>query len=44
MVKLKLPIKHDKRHVKQTPASEVMSKIKAEIKRLLKNRFIRHAR
>lgn len=47
LVELKLPIKPDKRHIKHTPrrfAAEVMLKIKEEIERILKNRFIRHAR
>lgn len=47
LVELKLPIESDKRLVKQTPrrfALEARSKIKAEIKLLLKNRFIRPAR
>lgn len=46
-VELKQPIKPDKRIIKQTPSIfslEVMSKIKAEIERLLKNRFIRPTR
>ena len=47
MVELRLPIKAGKKPVKQTPrhfASAVMSKIKEEIKRFLKSRFIRTAR
>jgi hypothetical protein len=47
MVELKLPIKAGKKPVKQLPrrfAPEIMSKIKEEIKRLLKSKFIRTAR
>ncbi|KAK2389329.1 hypothetical protein QL285_062925 [Trifolium repens] len=47
MVELKLPIKAGKRPVKQLPrrfAPEIMSKIKEEIERLLKSKFIRTAR
>lgn len=44
LVKLRLPIIPNKRHENHTPGrfvSEVMSKIKAEIERLLKSKFIR---
>ncbi|KAK2456506.1 hypothetical protein QL285_003866 [Trifolium repens] len=47
MVELKLPIKAGKKPVKQLPrrfAPEIMSKIKEEIERLLKSKFIRAAR
>ena len=47
LVELKLPIKAGKKPVKQTPrrfAPIIMSKIKEEIERLLKSRFIRTAR
>ncbi|KAK2416228.1 hypothetical protein QL285_038643 [Trifolium repens] len=47
MVELKLPIKAGKKPVKQLPrrfAPDIMSKIKEEIKRLLKSKFIRAAR
>jgi len=47
VVKLKLPIRPDKKPVKQLPrrfAPQIMSKIKEEIKRLLKSKFIRTAR
>ncbi|WJX39864.1 hypothetical protein P8452_27372 [Trifolium repens] len=47
MVELKLPIKAGKKPVKQLPrrfAPEIMSKIKEEIERLLKSKFIRTAR
>ncbi|KAK2407622.1 hypothetical protein QL285_043225 [Trifolium repens] len=47
MVELKLPIKVGKKLVKQLPrrfAPEIMSKIKEEIERLLKSKFIRTAR
>ena len=47
MVELKLPIRPDKKSVKQIPrrfAPQVLSKIKEEIERLLKSRFIRSAR
>ncbi|KAK2444202.1 hypothetical protein QL285_015246 [Trifolium repens] len=47
MVELKLPIKAGKKPVKQLPrrfAPEFMSKIKEEIERLLKSKFIKAAR
>ena len=47
MVELKLPIKAGKKPVKQLPrrfAPDIMSKIKEEIERLLKSKFIRAAR
>ncbi|KAK2414316.1 hypothetical protein QL285_036920 [Trifolium repens] len=47
MVELKLPIKVGKKPVKQLPrrfAPDIMSKIKEEIERLLKSKFIRAAR
>ena len=47
LVELKLPIKAGKKTVKQTPrrfAPAIMSKIKEEIERLLKSKFIRTAR
>jgi hypothetical protein len=47
MVELKLHIQPDKKSVKQTPrrfAPQILSKIKKEIERLLKCRFIRTAR
>jgi len=47
MVELKLPIRPDKKPVKQIPrrfAPQVLSKIKEEIERLLKSKFIRTAR
>jgi len=47
MVELKLPIRPDKKPVKQLPrrfAPQVMPKIKEEIERLLKRKFIRTAR
>ena len=47
MVEMKLPIKEGKRPVKQLPrrfAPEIMSKIKEEIERLLRCKFIRAAR
>jgi hypothetical protein len=47
VVELKLPIKPDKKPVKQTPrrfAPQIQSKIKGEIERLLKWGFIRTAR
>ncbi|XP_028193320.1 uncharacterized protein LOC114378935 [Glycine soja] len=47
MVEMKLPIKEGKRPVKQLPrrfAPEIMSKIKEEIERLLRCKFIRSAR
>ncbi|WJX72773.1 hypothetical protein P8452_56616 [Trifolium repens] len=47
MVELRLPIKAGKKPVKQLPrrfAPEIMSKIKEEIERLLKSKFIRTAR
>ncbi|KAK2436375.1 hypothetical protein QL285_021373 [Trifolium repens] len=47
MVELKLPIKAGKKPVKQLPrrfAPEIMSKIKEEIERLLKSKFIRAVR
>lgn len=43
-MELRLPIRPNKRPVKQMPrrfAPEVMSKIKEEIKRLLRKKFIR---
>lgn len=47
VVELKLPIRSDKKPVKQLPkrfAPQIMSKIKEEIERLLKSKFIRTAR
>lgn len=47
LVELRLPIKAGKNPVKQTPrrfAPEIMSKIKEEVERLLRSRFIRTAR
>ena len=47
VIELKLPIRPDKKPVKQTPrrfAPQVLSKIKEEIERLLRNKFIRTAR
>ena len=47
VVELKLPIRPDKKPVKQTPrrfAPQIQSKIKEEIERLLKCGFIRTAR
>ena len=47
MVELKLPIRPDKKPLKQLPrrfAPQIMSKIKEEIERLLKSKFIRTAR
>ena len=47
MVELKLPIRLDKKPVKQIPrrfAPQILSKIKEEIERLLKSKFIRTAR
>jgi len=47
MVELKLPIRSDKKPVKQIPrrfAPQILSKIKEEIERLLKSKFIRTAR
>jgi hypothetical protein len=47
MVELRLPIKAGKKPVKQLPrrfAPEIMSKIKEEIERLLRSKFIRTAR
>lgn len=47
LVELKLPIRPDKKHVKKLPRSfslEIISKIKEEIKRLLRSRFIRIAK
>ena len=47
LVELKLPIKVGKNPVKQTPrrfALAIMSKIKEEVERLLKSRFIKTAR
>lgn len=47
LVELKLPIKAEKKPVKQTPrhfAPAIMSKIKEEIERLLRSKFIRPAR
>jgi len=47
MVELKLPIRHDKKPEKQTLrrfAPQILSKIKEEIKRVLKSGFIRTAR
>ena len=47
MVELKLPIKAGKKPVKQLSrrfAPEIMYKIKEEIERLLKSKFIRAAR
>ena len=47
MVEMKLPINQGRRPVKQMPrrfAPEVLSKIKTEIERLLKSKFIRTAR
>ena len=47
MVELKLPIRPDKKPVKQIPrrfAPQILSKIKEEIERLLKSKFIRTAR
>lgn len=47
IVELRLPIKAGKRPVKQTPrhfAPAIMSKIKEEVERLLKSKFIRTAR
>jgi hypothetical protein len=47
MVELRLPIKAERKSVKQLPrrfAPEIMSKIKEEIERLLKSKFIRTAR
>jgi len=47
VVELKLSIRPDKKPVKQLPrrfAPQIMSKIKEEIERLLKSKFIRTAR
>src|ERR1043165_536008 len=47
LIELKLPIKAGKKLVKKTPrrfAPTIMSKIKEEVERLLKSRFIRTAR
>jgi hypothetical protein len=47
LVELKLPIRPDKKPVKQLPrrfAPEIISKIKEEIERLLRSKFIRTAR
>jgi len=47
MVELKLPIRPDKKPVKQIPrrfAPQILSKIKEEIERLLKSKFIKTAR
>jgi len=47
VVELKLPIRPDKKPVKQLPkryAPQVMPKIKEEIERLLKRKFIQTAR
>lgn len=47
LVELKLPIKVGKKPVKQMPrrfSQEIMSKIKEEIERILRSRFIRTAR
>lgn len=47
MVELKLPIRLGKKPVKQLPmgfALEIMSKVKEEIDRLLRNKFIRTAK
>jgi len=47
MVELKLPIRLDKKPVKQIPrrfSPQILSKIKEEIERLLKSKFIRTAR
>ena len=47
LVELKLPIKEGKRPVKQTPrrfAPEILSKIKEEVERLLRCKFIRATR
>ena len=47
VVELQLPIRHGKKSVKQTPrrfASEVLSKIKTEVERLLRCKFIRTTR
>jgi len=47
MVELKLPIQPDKKPVKQIPrrfAQQILSKIKEEIERLLKSKFIQTAR
>ena len=47
LVELKLPIKAGRKPVKQTPrrfAPEIMAKIKVEIERLLKSKFIQTAR
>src|ERR1044072_7918636 len=47
LVEHRLPIRHDKRPVKQAPrrfAPEVVLKIKEEIERLLRSKFIRTAR
>jgi hypothetical protein len=47
LVELKLPIKAGRKPVKQTPrrfAPKIMAKIKAEIERLLKSKFIQTAR
>jgi len=47
MVEFKLPIRPDKKPVKQIPrrfAPQILSKIKEEIERLLKSKFIRIAR
>ncbi|MCI80462.1 pol polyprotein, partial [Trifolium medium] len=46
LVEHRLPVRPDKRPVKQLPrrfAPEIMSKIKEEIKRLLRSKFIRTA-
>ncbi|MCI48698.1 pol polyprotein, partial [Trifolium medium] len=46
LVEHRLPLRPDKKPVKQLPrrfAPEVMSKIKDEIERLLKSKFIRTA-
>lgn len=47
LVELRLPIKPERKPVKQTPrcfAPKIMSKMKEEIKRLLKCKFIRTTR
>jgi hypothetical protein len=47
MMELKLPIRPDKKPVKQIPrrfAPQILSKIKEEIERLLKSKFIKTAR
>ena len=47
LVELKLPIKHGKKPIKKTPrrfAPKILSKIKEEIERLLRCKFIRTTR